>query len=428
MQKLKIAITTVGCRSNQADSSTIIYNLDPQTTEIVEDFSMADIAVINTCLVTSEAERDCRKLARRAQAASDCRVIVTGCAVSGSVEFGKDLGDRVERRGGGDADPAGLARWINELAGTEYISETPEKTVVRIGGRTRAVVKIQNGCCHHCAYCIVPTARGPEKSLSHANVLAECARLKKEGFTEVVLSGIQIGAWGTDLPGHPPLADLLTESADCMDPGRIRLSSIEPWSVDKSLLEAMANSNRICSHLHMPLQSGDNHILETMGRGYTVADYLSRVKIARDLCPDISIGTDVLLGFPGEDQEAFENTLRTIKEIRPAYVHAFPYSPREGTRAAKMENRPQKSIARERVRTVRALGQELSDLFKTSQIGKTREIVVEERRNDCLHGLTDNYLPVVITQKYFPPGRLIQATLGRGTHKTRLTAVPLTDS
>ncbi len=413
MGHLKLAIVTVGCRANQADSAAVVRYLDGRTVRVVRELETADVTVINTCCVTAEAERDCRKLARRALGASpNARVVLIGCAVNANGSFGDGIDDRLERREGDEAAPDRIAAWINGIAGAPEEQNVEENIPAAVLGRTRVLLKIQSGCTHCCAYCIVPRARGPERSLPRQAVLAEAARLVDEGAGEVVLTGVQLGAWGIDLDGKPRLADLVLEVADTIAPGRLRLSSIEPWSVDEDLIQAIASHPRICPHLHVPLQNGDDRILGEMGRGYSSSDYLSIVRRLRECIPDVALGTDVLLGFPGEDEQSFENTINVLAEIAPAYVHAFTYSPRPGTRAAKMASRPPRDVAKQRTRKVRELGGESAQTYRVTQLGQLREVIIEEERPEGLTGLTDNFIPVVIgTEEPLTPGKLVMTRL-----------------
>ena len=222
--------------------------------------------------------------------------------------------------GGGDVDPAGLAAELNAAAarGTSVEAELASK------GRTRALVKVQTGCEHGCAYCIVPRARGPERSADPARVMDELRRLKDAGVNEVVLTGVQIGAYGNDEPGFPRLPALLTMAADTFAPGRVRLSSVEPWSVDDALIDAVAAHPRICPHLHVPLQAGSDTVLRAMRRGYTRDEWRRRVDRAFDRIPDLCFGTDVLCGFPGEDEAAFAKTVDLLEGGPPGIRPRVP--------------------------------------------------------------------------------------------------------
>ncbi len=429
MERKKIAMVTVGCRANQADSATLLRQLDSRVLEIVSKVELADLVVINTCCVTAEAERDCRKLARRALAASEnTRVLLTGCAVNALPDFqrslGKDGEDRIEILQEGSETGLSVVARIGQLVNqTEDVSADVGFSP-RVLGRTRALLKIQNGCSHHCAYCIVPRARGPEQSMKRETVLRQARRLNDEGFNEVVLTGVQLGAWGMDLPGTPGLAGMVVEVAEAMAPGRVRLSSIEPWSVDDALIDAVASHDRVCPHLHIPLQSGDNRVLDAMGRGYQIMEYLRTITKIKHAIPDVAIGTDVLFGFPGEDQVAYENTLAALTEMEPAYLHAFPFSKRPGTRAVDLPNQLPRPIAKERVRTGRALGATWTEKYRAGQLGQWREILIEETKNQGIRGLTDTFIPVVMSDGPFEAGELVTGRLQPAEDgATRLRAV-----
>ena len=409
MTRLKVAICTVGCRANQADSATLGRCLDPSSVEIVDGFDGADLIVINTCCVTAEAERDCRKMARRARReAPESRVVLTGCAVTAIEDFGKDIEGGMEVRGGGDVPMEELAAWINGKKGIGL-----GENIRSFNGavKSRALLKVQNGCDRHCAYCVVPAARGPECSMPMGEVMDNVDRIVSEGYRELVLTGVQMGAWGRDLSLGHSLAKLVEAVADRFTAGRVRLSSLEPWSVGEDLIEVMAGHGRICPHLHIPMQSGDDGILGAMGRGYTSADLVRVIERARAAIPDLAVGTDVLCGFPGETDAAFDNTLSLLRAIRPFLVHAFPYSSRPSTRAATMSGQQSRQVAKERVRAVRRLREEMFTRFVEGQIGKVREIIVEERRSGVINGLTDNFIQVALSGGDPSPGALVTGRL-----------------
>jgi threonylcarbamoyladenosine tRNA methylthiotransferase MtaB len=242
-------------------------------------------------------------------------------------------------------------------------------------------------------------------------VLTNMDRLAAEGAMEVVLTGVQLGAWGKDLSTELHLADLISEAANRLSPGRLRLSSLEPWSVDEKLLQTIAEHERICPHLHLPLQSGDNRILAQMKRGYHADEFLRLVNTARRLMPEVAIGTDVVVGFPGEDQSAHENTIETLKELRPAYVHAFSYSPRPGTRAAKMTDRPAKEIVRARVAEIRDFAARAARRFRNGEIGKVRELLVEQRVPDGVKGMTETFVPTIIHDGSLKVGAVVKVKI-----------------
>jgi threonylcarbamoyladenosine tRNA methylthiotransferase MtaB len=309
----------------------------------------------------------------------------------------------VERLGGGSASrvraAADLRSLVDELE--RVAASLPEGGMEDRGEpgpkkRTRALLKVQNGCSHGCAYCIVPAARGSERSTPIAEAVDAAARLADEGCRELVLTGVQLGAWGKELPGRARLAALVVAVADRFAPGRVRLSSVEPWSVDGALIDVIAGHPGVCPHLHVPLQSGADRVLGLMGRGYTAGGFAAIAAAALERIPDLAFGTDILCGFPTETADDHEASLRAVAELGFTYVHAFPYSPRPGTRAAALGSSPGRAVARERVREVRAAGEEAGRRFLDSQIGAEREAIVEASRGGVARGLTDNFLAVEI--------------------------------
>jgi len=422
---MKVAIRTIGCRANQADSAALGRALDPGRIRLVSELEQADLILINTCCVTAEAERDCRKVARRAlRAAPDARVVLTGCAVSAVPDLIEALGDELEARGGGAQEPEHLAQWINDLARGDGSAGEKAATESIPATRTRALLKVQNGCSHGCAYCIVPRARGPERSLPVPLVLERVDELRDAGHRELVLTGVQLGAWGCDLPGAPRLPELVRAVADRFAPGRVRLSSVEPWSVGAELIDVIAGHERVCPHLHVPVQSGDDRVLGAMGRGYSAREFLQLGESAKGRIDGLALGTDVLCGFPGEDAAAFGATLGLLEEVAPAYVHAFPFSPRAGTRAAELVQEPSREVARDRVREVRGRGERAADHFRRGQDGTTREIIVERIAGDLAHGRTDNYLQVELPADGRRAGELLRVRLSVTTDGGRLRGEP----
>jgi len=334
--------------------------------------------------------------------------VLTGCAISGSATFGRDLGERIERRRGGDANPTELATWLNEQAGAAKSRPATIPGGVPTG-RSRALLKIQNGCTHGCSYCVVPLARGAEKSLEPDSVHNAIEQLRDEDHLEIVLTGVQLGSWGHDLAGQPSLSDLVASIAQRIAPARLRLSSIEPWSLDENLSTVISQEDRICPHLHVPLQSGSDSILEAMRRGYTAAEFIAKIESVRNRCPDIALGTDVILGFPGETTACFDETLRVLETLRPSYVHAFPYSPRSGTDAAAMPASPGRRVARERVRIVRSLAEQWSNVYRESQIGRPCEVLVEQADETRCRGISERYLKIEIADSSHKEGSLVTA-------------------
>ncbi|MCU0663539.1 MAG: MiaB/RimO family radical SAM methylthiotransferase [Myxococcota bacterium] len=429
MTKLRVAIETIGCRANQADSANLVELLDENRVEVVADATQADVVIVNSCCVTEQAERDCRKTARRALLGPRSpQVWLIGCAANALADLSSRVqGAQVLRFE--QALPEVLADRLHKLAPEPSTLAQPRvqtMAATRRLGRARPMLKIQSGCSHHCAYCIVPTARGPERSVPIDEVLARAQRLVDEGFSEIVLTGVQLGAWGVDLPQRPLLSDLLPRLLQVVSPGRLRLSSIEPWHFGTQLVEAATSHPRMCSHYHLPLQSGDDAVLAAMGRGYTIAQYEAVLLAIRKHRPDAALGTDVLVGLPGEDQASFEKTVALLERLRPTHIHGFSYSPRKGTRAAVMPGRPDREVAKRRVKIIRQLGERLQRDFTMSQIGAEREIIVEDIIADTARGLTDNFLPVELSAQGAQIGELVFVKLEEILPSGRIRATPRT--
>jgi threonylcarbamoyladenosine tRNA methylthiotransferase MtaB len=284
------------------------------------------------------------------------------------------------------------------------------------GERTRATLKIQDGCEQYCAYCVIPYARGPSRSRPAGEVLEEASRLVQAGFREIVVTGIHLGAWGSDLPVcRPRLADLIRDLAAATGIGRLRLSSIEPLEVDDDLIDLLARNPRVCRHLHVPLQSGSDRVLARMNRHYTAAGYLDLVERVRSAVPLVGLTTDVMVGFPGETDEDFRATLDVVRRAGFARLHVFRFSRRPGTPAADMPGQVASAVKKARSEELIRLGRQLGRDFRESLVGLTLEVLVEKVRRSgrrCLadgtdlraggttglvaEGLTDNYARVVV--------------------------------
>ncbi|NLN63225.1 MAG: MiaB/RimO family radical SAM methylthiotransferase [Myxococcales bacterium] len=414
---LKLAIFTLGCRANQADSAYLLSWLDPALVVPVTMADAPDIVAINTCCITAQAERDCRKAIRRARRQNpNARVLLMGCAISALADFAQTFADpRITTVGDGRTPLREIAHRINAVARASsepdangetnatspfpatsalpyFTDERPPLPLRSLPERTRAVLKIQNGCRHNCTYCIVPRARGPEQSMPLLAIVDAARQFREAGHNELTLSGIQIGAWGKDLPGTPTLATALRQVARAFAPGRIRLGSIEPWAVTRDLVAVMAEEDKICPHLHIPLQSGDDRVLADMNRGYTAAQFHDIVRHAQRHIPNLALGMDVLVGFPTEDEAAFQHTFDLVSQLAPAYLHAFPWSPRNHTRAARMPTVVSRNEAQRRVAKLRDLSDELARQHRQLRIGQAAEVLVEDADN----GLTEDYLSVRI--------------------------------
>ncbi|UCF88613.1 MAG: tRNA (N(6)-L-threonylcarbamoyladenosine(37)-C(2))-methylthiotransferase MtaB [bacterium] len=392
----RFSFITLGCKSNQYDSAAMAAQLERAGLR-PGSAGEADVIVVNTCMVTGPTEAQCRKAIRQARRASArARIVVSGCLSAGSreqVEAMEEVDVVIE-----PGEKGSLAALLGLDASGDW-SDWPDDPAVDLGDRDRGFLKVQDGCDAACAYCIVPLVRGPSRSLSPERVLDAVRRLMERGAAEVVLSGIHLGQYGGGLQPATSLEDLLDRLLESDLPGRLRLSSIEPLEITPRLIQTMsAAEGRICRHLHIPLQSGSDHILKAMGRPYLAHHFTEIVRILRTSVPGIGIGCDVICGFPGESERDFQDTLRIIEELQIPFVHAFPYSPRPGTRAAGMADNVPHEVKKERVWLIRKAAEANRHLFASSFVGEVLRAALEGTTRDPgpRPGLTDNYLRVLV--------------------------------
>ncbi len=383
---------SLGCRLNQSELEALARQLAAMGHRVVDDPARADICVVNTCAVTAEAERKTRHLLRAlARANPQARIAVLGCAAT--------------------LRPDELASfpnvtWVIPNEEKDRAAErilppsTPLPRPLKAAGegvraRTRAFIKIQDGCDNACTYCIVHILRGPVRSRLPEEVVAEIAARVQEGYREAVLTGVNIGAYGQDLGRKDGLAGLIKAILTQTDLPRLRLSSVEPWDVDDSLLTLWSDS-RLCRQLHLPLQSGCEATLRRMGRRMTATEYARLAGRIRAAVPEMAITTDVIVGFPGEDEAEFAESMAFVERMAFARLHVFPFSPRPGTPAARMGGKVPEPVIRERAARMRELGERLAARYRRQFLGREMDVLWERRRRDGLwHGLTDNYLQVV---------------------------------
>jgi threonylcarbamoyladenosine tRNA methylthiotransferase MtaB len=385
----RVLIVTLGCKANQYDSEVMARALRQAGYRLAARGERADLALVNTCTVTQVADAKGRKLIRRIAADNPgVQIVVTGC-------YAHLAGDEITRLPGvaavvpNDQKPTipDLVRRLLPLRAAAAHQAAPP--------RARALLKIQDGCDHYCTYCAVPFARGPMASRPMADVLDEMRRLAAEGVKEIVLTGIRLGAYGRDLDGDD-LASVLRAARD-VPVARLRLSSIEPWDVTPDLIAAMAEVPSACPHLHLPLQSGDDGVLSAMGRPHAADDFRRLVGEVRAAIPDVALTTDVMVGFPGEREEAFQRTCALAQEIGLSRLHVFKYSRRPGTRAAGMGAQIAEPVKRARSDHLIAIGERLFRAFAERFRGRDVEVLFEscDKKTGLCDGLTPHYLRVV---------------------------------
>ncbi|MGB2705555.1 MAG: tRNA (N(6)-L-threonylcarbamoyladenosine(37)-C(2))-methylthiotransferase MtaB [Candidatus Omnitrophota bacterium] len=409
--KPTFTIKTLGCKVNQYESQAMREDLVGCGFAEETGRETADFFIINSCTVTGKADKDTRSLIRHFHRINPKgKIVVAGCYAeldSDRKELAGIAGVAylVRNREKGriaeilsiSGTGLGLARGQVSLSGVVSRRDlSPPKRPIPAGitdfkDRNRAFVKIQDGCDHRCSYCKVSIVRGPSRSRCPEEIVKEVRSLVEKGFKEIVLTGVSLGA-------HKNLAGLISEISRLEGSFRIRLSSIEPGYVTDALLGAIKSNSKMCKHLHIPLQSGDDRILRLMKRPYNTKRFAGIIKKIRKHIPDAAITTDVLVGFPGEDERHFRKTVRFIKKIRPSRMHVFPYSRREGTAAAKLSHSLSKQEVKERVKILTDLSKYFSLEFAKRFIGKPQEVLIESQRDrstGLLTGYTDRYVRVL---------------------------------
>lgn len=400
---VRVALTTLGCKANQYDTEGIAALFRERGYEVVPFPGPAEIYVINTCSVTEEAVRKSRRLARRAHRANpEAVVVVTGC-------YAQTGGEEVSSLPGvalvvGPQDRGRLVELVED-----YLRDRRPRRLVRPPGaepgfvdlpaaafaeHTRAWLKIEDGCEQFCTYCQVPLARGPVRSLPLPRLLAQARLLVEAGYRELVLTGIHLGCYGRDLGDGTDLARAVEAMEDLPGLARFRLGSIEPNDFSPRLVEALAASRRLCPHLHIPLQSGADEILARMGRPYRTVDYAALLAELRRAIPGLAVSTDLIVGFPGETEERFAETMAFLEEMGFSRLHVFPFSPRPGTPAASFPEQVPRPVREARTRTAIALGQRLALRFHRTLVGRELAVLVEEWEGGVCRGLAGEYVEV----------------------------------
>ena len=405
----KAYLSTLGCKVNQFETAAFKSQLEQQGVIVTSDLEAADYIIVNTCTVTAkaggESRREVRKALRRNQNAV---VLVTGCHAQLEHDELTRLPDIDPSRlviTGNDAKDRIIA---NLLAGNVETDSRPSREisqvqeiaplqVERFEGRTRAYLRVQDGCESFCSYCIVPYARGRSRSLPLTEVIHQASIYAQAGHHEIVITGIHVGRYGLDLSENCNVVGLLDRLCQEFSSIRFRLSSIEPLEIGPELLNLMTQADNLMPHLHIPLQSGDNDVLKRMNRRSTRDQFRRVVDKCRAAVPDAAIGFDVMVGFPGETESMFENTRELIDSTDCTYLHVFPFSKRPGTRAAEFNDQITSDLKQQRVETLRTLGREKSSAFYRRYINSTREALLETEKlsGNTLKGYTDNYIPVV---------------------------------
>ena len=404
----KVLISTLGCKVNQYESAAFQSDFEAAGCSMCGRGEEADIIVVNTCAVTTKAgaqsRRTIRSLLRRHPQA---RLVITGCYAQLAGQELIEISDGpICIVGNGNKDKLVAATLhpspceLTMLTGKiRHKTDICDLTVQRFGTRTRAYLRVQDGCDNFCTYCIVPYTRGPSRSLASSKVLDQARIFRDQSHREIVVTGIHVGQYGRDLEGKPTIAQLLGKLCRATPAIRYRLSSIEPLEVSDELLTVMSQEGNFMPHFHIPLQSGDDQILKRMNRHYDRAQFLAVTRRCLEALPDAALGIDVLTGFPGESEKQFRNTVELLEQCGCSYLHVFPYSRRPGTPAADFRDQIPGPVKDERVAILRNLSEQQKQAFYQRHLGTIRPVLVERRHKPGgpLKGFTDNYIPISFT-------------------------------
>lgn len=416
------AFVTLGCKVNQFETEVMEGLFREAGYEIVEHSLPADVYVINTCSVTSLGDKKSRQLIRRVQRQNPAAVIaVTGC-------YAQIAPDKIKAMEGvrvvaGTANRRRIVEYVEQamLQGGRIIDgvtdimqarEFEDIPLLEMPARTRAFLKIQEGCANFCSYCIIPFTRGPLRSRPLDSVRREARKLLDNGFKEIVFTGIHLGAYGRDFGDGTSLADAAQAVLDMPGLRRLRLGSLESIELSDRLLELMRENPRFSRHLHLPLQAGSDYVLQRMNRGYNRAEFAALLERARRAVPGVSISTDVIAGFPGETEEMFADSLDYIRSLKFSRMHVFPYSPRAGTAAAAMSGQVAEPVKRERVRRLQLAAGQMAEEYCAAHLGTVQRVLFETDTAGERDGLTDTYIRVY-TDDEAETGKIYAVSLER---------------
>ena len=414
-----VAFMTLGCKVNQYETETMEGLFRQAGYKTVPFTETADVYIINTCSVTMLGEKKSRQLVRRAQRQNEAALIaVTGCyaqlapevleslpgvrLVVGTRDRGRIV-ELVEEAAAGD----GILRDVGDIMAADTFEDIP---LFSAPARTRAFLKIQEGCQNFCSFCIIPYTRGPLRSRSLASVRQEAGKLLSAGFQEIVLTGIHLGAYGRDLKSGVTLVDAARTVLDFDELRRLRLGSLESIEMSPELFALLKSDRRFARHLHLPLQAGADPILRAMNRPYNTAAFSRLLEKVREAAPGIAVSTDVIVGFPGETDELFQESLSFVQRQGFARVHVFPYSRRPGTPAAARSDQVPGAVKKERARLMQAVADEIAAAYHAAFLGATVPVLFETTKNGTADGLTDTYIRVY-TDTPVPLGEIVPVKL-----------------
>ena len=399
-----VGVMTLGCKVNTYESEYVINELKKAGYDIKSFDDICDVYIINTCTVTNNSDSKSKKMIRQAiKRNPNACVVAMGCFIAANPDIEIPGLDIII----GNKDKAKIVSLLDEyfknkeIINKQYtgrLKEFEDMYITDFPGRTRAFVKIQDGCDNFCSYCIIPFVRGKCRSKEESKVISEVTDLVSNGYKEVVLTGIHTGSFGVDL--DTDFADLLNKLVKIDGLDRLRISSIETTELNDKVLNVLRNSKVLVDHLHIPIQAGSNEILKAMNRKYDLNFFFDKVKEIRSIRPEISISTDVIVGFPGETEELFKTTIDTCKKLEFSKLHVFPYSERKGTASSRMDNKVERGVVKDRARRLIEVSHELENNYMNKFINREVEVLIEEVKDGYSYGHTGNYLYVKIKGEY----------------------------
>ena len=405
---MKIAFYTLGCKTNQYETQAMERLLCEQGHEICSFEDDCDCYIVNTCSVTAVADKKNRAIIRRCRREHPQAILgVCGCYSQHAAQAVRELEvDVVGGSGGRQQFLEDLLAAAQSRTYQEHLDNAlrrREFEVLPAGGlqeRTRAMLKVQDGCTNFCTYCIIPYTRGPIRSAPLETAVAQAKQLEQAGYREIVVTGIEIAGWGKDLPGKPPVWLLIAEICKAVPHLRIRLGSLEPRIVTEEFAAALSGFQNLCPQFHLSMQSGCDTVLARMKRKYTTEEYMESLERLRNAFPGCAITTDMIVGFPGETEEEFEKSLSFIRQCRFADMHIFPYSKRPGTPAAAMPGQLPNAVKEERSRRAIAVAQDMSRCYHRALLGSTQAVLVEGMEGEHSVGHAMNYVKIYIPGAY----------------------------
>ena len=396
---MQIHLKTLGCRLNEAELESWAEGFESKGHRITDELEQADLLVVNTCAVTQEAVKKSRQIIRRTQRTNPkAKLVVSGCYASLDKNAQQDI-PGIDLVVNNQKKDQLVDITLNELDfdSMPSMSTEPGEASIFKRGRNRAFIKIQDGCRYRCTFCIVTVARGEERSKTEAEIINDINQFHQQGIQEIVLTGVHVGGYGSDIDSS--LYDLIKTILANTDIPRIRLASVEPWDLPENFFSLFSNK-RLMPHMHLPLQCGSDSVLKRMARRCKTNDFKTLVKQARNEIPNFNLTTDIIVGFPGETQEEWQESVKFIEETQFSHIHIFTYSKREGTKAASLINQVEPAVKKERSKQLHILAQSMRQKLLTEEIGHKHAVLWETRNEEGIWtGYSENFIRVALKDK-----------------------------